>query len=85
MAKRKYKAYHHLPVGTIIVDRNEMFGDRTITHHINGGYMWIYKNGETKSYNFHDFHHYVLEFAKEIIIPHGYQTPLWKVLNDEEI
>lgn len=77
MKKGKY------PVGTKFVRSiyNESF---VIDKHNHDKYHVIWNNGKHNLYYMNSVD--ILEYPDwTIIIPHGYSTPLWRVLNGEDV
>ena len=82
MAKHKY------PVGTILEEPNKGF--RIILGYWEKGYIIGYdknaKIGDAINNELHtdSVNDIVNNLGTKVILPYGYQTPLWKVLNGEE-
>ena len=84
MAKRKYKYWHELPVGTIVSGKNTKWeileqGDKG--YHVK--VVWS-KHHQDVVGNIYDHRNGMkLHLRDEYFLPHGYQSPLWRVLNGE--
>lgn len=79
---KKYEGLNwgDLPIGTRIIGHNyfAVVQSRNSVKYTNG------LNGLTKIVNPHE-KNWTVFLSEEITIPHGYQSPLWRVLNGEEI
>ena len=80
----EYKKWNELPVGTKVlnVDGNDGEGDYAI---ILEGFRYnaYTSNGELKHENSKIWDEYKVLEDETLILPFGYQSPLWKVLNGE--
>lgn len=81
---KKYKYWHELPVGTIV--QNEYTKWEILEQGITGyrvKVVWSKHNQEVIGNIYDTPNGEKLSPRYEYFIPHGYQSPLWKVLNGE--
>lgn len=86
--KNKYKYWCDLPLGTVV--SNRIWQWKIIKNNHTEFSIEVIKSfrdnigeiGNIYKYNISD--KFILK-GYEYILPHGYQSPLWKVLNGEEV
>lgn len=83
---KKLIEFWKLPVGTVVEYIGA--GGKTWQYHILSGNRYMLTRTDTEYFqifdNLEDFT-IVENVGVKVIIPYGYQSPLWKVLNGEEL
>jgi hypothetical protein len=85
MAKRKYKYWHELPVGTIVQNKYtkwEILEQGITGYHVK--VVWSKDHSDIIGKIHDNRNGEKLRLRDEYFLPHGYNSPLWKVLNGED-